>query len=227
MKTKLEIFVSIDKLKINLLNYTYRLDTIQTRAEKIQGQLEYLQTNLSLKAVKMYSAAKYPANHIYKEYETVIKPNFKEKSLPSIYKSSVPIADTIDMHLTAGSKTENGQYASNINLQEKLQFYYVKSKPSKRITSKEVNQDRIMPGPSSLSALILFNNSKQSHDRSLHLSQATDKQELEDAPDSILQPWHSSEIESPSSYLYAPTLGEVIYNFMKQVFSQFISLFSF
>lgn len=156
----------------------------------------------------MYSAAKYPASHVYKEYESIMKPNIKKETLPSIYKSSLPIADTIDMHLTAGSKTENGQYATNINLQEKLQFYYVKSKPYKRITDRETNQERIMPGPSSISALILFNSSKESDDR-IHLSQTSDKQKLEDAPDSILQPWHSSEIESPSSYLYAPTLGEV------------------
>lgn len=185
-----------------------KLDTITSRAEKIHGQLEYLQTNLSLKAVKMYSAPKYPASHVYKEYETIMKSNFKKDTLPSIYKSSVPIADTIDMHLTAGIKTENGQYAANINLQEKLQFYYVKSKPYKRIISNEKNDRRLLPGPSSVSALMLFDNYKQSHDRSAHLPQTSDKQELEDAPDSILQPWHSSEIESPS-YLYAPALGEV------------------
>ena len=180
---------------------------IQSRAEMVQGQMEFLQTNLSLKAVKMFSAAKYPASHTYKEYTSILKINPKKESITSIYKSPVPIADTLDMHLTAGSKIENGQYAANINIQEKLQFYYVKSKPYKRIT-EETNQDRIIPGPSSTSALMLFNSSK-SKDQSSHSANETNDKCPEDTPDSILQPWHSSEVESPSSYLYAPTLGEV------------------
>ena len=158
----------------------------------------------------MYSAAKYPASHTYREYHLALKSNPKKQSRTSIYKSSDPITDTFDMHLTAGSKIGNGQYAANINIQEKLQFYYVKSKPHKRIASDGVNRSRLMPGPSSISALMLFNSSKQSRDQSSHSTQQTgDQQGLEDAPDSILQPWHSSEVESPSTYLYAPTLGEV------------------
>lgn len=160
--------------------------------------------------MKMYSAAKYPASHTYKEYTSILKSHPKKVNSASIYKSPVPIADTLDMHLTTGSKTENGQYAANINIQEKLQFYYVKSKPYSRIP-EGANQDRIIPGASSVSALLLFNSCKSKESRSQGANQSNDK-ELEDAPDSILQPWQYSNLESPSSYLYAPTLGEVIFN---------------
>lgn len=173
--------------------------------------MHYLQTNLNLKAVKMYSAAKYPANHIYKEYQMTIPSKCKHTAtIPSVYKCSVPIRDIPEAYLSSNCKTEDGQYASNVNLQEKLQFYHVRSKAGK----KDHSEDEEVPFPpqlSSVSALLLFDSTDSPYQKTSMRSsrQSTDKQQIEDAPDSIVQPWLSSEMDVSSSYLYTPTLGEV------------------
>lgn len=184
------------------------MGSVKERAVKLQGKLDYMQNNLSLKAVKIYSAAKYPASHTYKDYELAIKQPHIERQKPlNVYKSSVPIAETTKA--TLSSKTENGQYACNVNLQEKLQFYHVRSKlmDNKRNFGKD-DDNEIPSRLSSVSALLLFNSTKSPYERP---TQDKDKDnKIEDAPDSILQPWHASDIEASSNYLYAPTLGEVM-----------------
>ena len=158
----------------------------------------------------MYSAAKYPANHTYKEYKLTIHPKTRAE-IPAniIYKSPVPISDKSDSPLAASSKIENGQYASNSSMQEKLQFYYVKSKPSKKAKMYEVEKDQMRQNVSSIDSLLPYNTKDSKSLVNIQSIQTEDKGQIEDAPDSILQPWHSSEVESPSGYLYAPTLGEV------------------
>jgi WAS family protein 1 len=190
---------------------TCRLVVIQTRATKLQKQLEYLQTNLNLKAVKLYSAAKYPANHIYKEYKLVVQPKSRIKiSTNTIYKSPVPILDKYDS-LPTNCKIENGQYTNNLNMQEKLQFYYVKSRPSRKTKTFDIKKNQIKHNVSSIDSLLLFSAKDSRAHVNLQSTQNEEKNQIQDAPDSILQPWCSSEIESPSSYLYAPTLGEVFF----------------
>lgn len=158
----------------------------------------------------MYSAAKYPANHTYKEYQITIPPQRKQAPIiPSAYKCSVPIKDISEAYLSSNCKTEDGQYAANVNLQEKLQFYHVRSKASKK-DDPEDNEEPL-PQLSSVSALLLFNSMDSPYEKTStrSLRQSTDKQQIEDAPDSIVQPWLSSDMDASSSYLYTPTLGEV------------------
>lgn len=145
-----------------------------------------------------------------------IKPKFRKEIKPyEIYKSPVPILEKSGTPLTMSSKVDNGQNASNANMQEKLQFYYVKSKPSKKKKPYEIERDEIRSNVSSVSALLLFNKKDSTTGNNNNIvdtstNQKDDKKkQIEDAPDSILQPWHTSEIESSSTYLYAPTLGEV------------------
>lgn len=159
----------------------------------------------------MYSAAKYPANHTYKEYQMTIPPQYKHAAtIPNVYKCSVPITDIPEAYLSSNCKTEDGQYATNINLQEKLQFYHVRSKASKK-DKPEIDCEPFPPQLSSVSSFLLFDSMDSPYEktsmRSFH--QSTDKQQIEDAPDSIVQPWLASEIDASSSYLYTPTLGEV------------------
>ncbi|KAL6266191.1 hypothetical protein P5V15_003051 [Pogonomyrmex californicus] len=202
------IFDCVDK---RLLENTQRLTNIKERAKKLEGRLHYLQTNLNLKAVKIYSAAKYPANHIYKEYKMTIPLQHKHSAaIPSVYKCSVPIKNIPEAYLSSNCKTENGQYAANINLQEKLQFYHVRSKASKK-NDLEDDAEPFPPQLSSVSALLLFDSMDSPYEKTSMRSsrQSTDKQQIEDAPDSIVQPWLSSEMDASSSYLYTPTLGEV------------------
>lgn len=173
--------------------------------------MHYLQTNLNLKAVKMYSAAKYPASHTYKEYRMTIPLQRRSAPIvPGIYKCSVPIKDIPEAYLSSNCKTEDGQYAANINLQEKLQYYHVRSKASKKDHSEDDEQP-YPPQLSSVSALLLFDSMDSPYEKASMRSsrQSTDKQQIEDAPDSIVQPWLSSEMDASSSYLYTPTLGEV------------------
>lgn len=173
--------------------------------------MHYLQTNLNLKAVKMYSAAKYPANHTYKEYRVTVPPQYKDTAtIPSIYKCSVPIKDIPESYLSSNCKTEGGHYAANVNVQEKLQFYHVRLKDNKKNNNIE-NDDEPFPSQlSSVSALLLFNSMNSPYEKtSMKSYQSHDKQQIEDAPDSIVQPWLSSEIDLSSNYLYTPTLGEV------------------
>lgn len=160
----------------------------------------------------MYSAAKYPASHTYKEYEMTIKPECNNTSkIPKAYKCSVPIKNVPETYLSSNCKTEDGQYVANNNLQEKLQFYHVRSKSNKEayLNGNEVSFPLHM---SSINAL-LFNSMDNPYKVSMKESshKTNDKQEIEDAPDSIIQPWKSAETDSSSSYLYTPTLGEVKY----------------
>lgn len=201
------IYNEIDEYIIN-----FRLSSIKERARKLENRLHYLQTNLNLKAVKMYSAAKYPANYTYKEYRVTILPQNKHAAtIPSIYKCSVPLKDIPESYLSSNCKTEGGQYAANINLQEKLQFYHVRSKASKKISNLEDDEEPFPPQLSSVSALLLFDSMDSPYEKTSMRSsrQFNNKQQIEDAPDSIVQPWLSSEMDSSSNYLYTPTLGEV------------------
>lgn len=160
----------------------------------------------------MYSAAKYPANHTYKEYQLTIPPKHTSTAtIPSIYKCSVPIKDVPEAYLSSSCKTEDGQYATNLNLQEKLQFYHVRSKTNKKTDTFE-DEESIPSRLSSVSALLLFDSMVHPYEKTSVKSssrQFNDKQQIEDAPDSIVQPWLSSEMDASSSYLYTPTLGEV------------------
>lgn len=161
----------------------------------------------------MYSAAKYPANHTYKEYQMTIPQRERTTTIPSVYKCSVPIKDIPEAYLSSNCKTEDGQYTANINLQEKLQFYHVRSKAGK----KENLEDDMEPFPpqlSSVSALLLFDSMDSPYEKtSLRSRQSADKQQIEDAPDSIVQPWLSSEMDASSNYLYTPILGEVRFSY--------------
>lgn len=157
----------------------------------------------------MYSAAKYPASHTYKEYEMVIPPKCEDiYEIPKVYKCSVPIKDVPETYLSSNCKTEDGQYVANNNLQEKLQFYHVRSKVHKDVYT---NSNEAFPLPLSSIHAFLFESTdnpfkisrKQMHHRT------NDKEQIEDAPDSIIQPWQTIEMDSSSSYLYTPTLGEV------------------
>lgn len=203
------IFNCVDK---RLSQYSERLLNVRNRATKLEDRLQYLQTSLNLKAVKMFSAAKYPANHTYNEYQMVITPPRKtESKIPNVYKSSVSVKDIPEPYSSSNCKTEDGKYAMSINLQEKLQFYHVRSKPNKEPWLSENNKESFPPHLSSVSALMLFNGADNPYEKSV--KQLThwlkDKQQIEDAPNSIVQPWDFSETDLSSSYLYTPTLGEV------------------
>lgn len=204
------IFESIDK---RLFENGQRLSNVKNRATKVQDRLKYLQTNLNLKAVKMYSAARYPASHTYKEYQMAIPPRCDDvNKIPKVYKCSVPIKDVPETYLSSNCKTEDGQYVANNNLQEKLQFYHVRSKSNKE-TYAENNDAQFPLNLSSINA-ILFNSMDNPYKTPSHSTKQTsrklnDKEQIEDAPDSIVQPWLSSEIDPSSSYFYTPTLGEV------------------
>lgn len=157
----------------------------------------------------MYSAARYPASHTYKEYELAVPPQYDNiNKIPKVYKCSVPIKDITGAYLSSNCKTEDGQYITNNNLQEKLQFYHVRSK-----SNKEVYTDNEMTFPFHLSSIsaFLFNSMDDPYKISMKQTshKLSDKQQIEDAPDSIIQPWLSTEMDLPSSYLYTPTLGEV------------------
>lgn len=201
------IFESIDK---RLLQNGQRLSNVKDRATKLQDRLKYLQTNLNLKAVKMFSAARYPASHTYKEYELAIPPRCDDiNKIPKVYKCSVPIRDIPETYLSSNCKTEDGQYVSNNNLQEKLQFYHVRSRSNKElyIDNNEVTFPFELSSVNSLLFSSMDNPYKISTKQTSH--KLNDKQQIEDAPDSIIQPWLSSEMDLSSSYLYTPTLGEV------------------
>ncbi|KAJ8682477.1 hypothetical protein QAD02_018269 [Eretmocerus hayati] len=200
-----------DSINERIRNNTNRLHDIQSRAAKLQGQLNHLQTNLNLKAVKVYSAAKYPANHTYREYELAVKGK-QRKVLPvgSVYKSPVPLADEPKSSLAAKDEPKPGESTNDPKMQEKLQFYYVKSKTSDegKANQKKYDQIRTNKRVLSVSSLLpLYKNVQDPTD--IQINQGKEKSSLEDAPDSIVQPWLTSDIQSPSAYMYAPTLGEV------------------
>lgn len=158
----------------------------------------------------MFSAARYPASHTYKEYELAIPPQCDDiNKIPKVYKCSVPIRDIPETYLSSNCKTEDGQYVSNNNLQEKLQFYHVRSKSNKElyIDNNEVTFPFELSSINSLLFSSMDNPYKISTKQTSH--KLNDKQQIEDAPDSIIQPWLSSEMDLSSSYLYTPTLGEV------------------
>lgn len=193
-----------------LIYFFSRLSNVKDRAAKLQDRLKYLQTNLNLKAVKMFSAARYPASHTYKEYELAVPPQCNDiNKIPKVYKCSVPIRDIPETYLSSNCKTEDGQYVSNNNLQEKLQFYHVRSKSNKElyIDNNEVTFPFELSSINSLLFSSMDNPYKISTKQTSH--KLNDKQQIEDAPDSIIQPWLSSEMDLSSSYLYTPTLGEV------------------
>ncbi|XP_066601609.1 WASH complex subunit 1-like [Prorops nasuta] len=190
---------------------TQRLSIIKDRAKNLEGRLNYLQTNLNLKAVKMYSAAKYPAAHTYKEYQrTILHKQASLETLPNTYKCSVPIESMPDVYLSSNTKTEDGQYVANTNLQEKLQFYHVRSKQSENQASNKEGRDFFLQ-LSSISSLLLYDSMDNPYEKKLNkpLSESEDKKQIEDAPDSIIQPWNSLEAERAYNYLYTPILGEV------------------
>ncbi|XP_046747363.1 WASH complex subunit 1-like [Diprion similis] len=201
------IFGCIDE---RLSENTKRLAGIKSRAVKLQGRLDHLQNNLSMKAVKLYSAAKYPSNHVYREYPLALKlPITKEDKPPSVYKSPVPIAQQLNSQNMVTEKSKGGRWNVDINIQEKLQFYHVKSKTNK---GKGSGHSRAVPvRPTSVSSLLLHDAKDNQYGKlpSKSLASANDKREIEDAPTSILQSWHTNDLESPSNYFYAPTLGEV------------------
>lgn len=190
----------------------YRLSNVRDRATKLQDRLQYLKTNLNLKAVKMYSAAKYPASRTYKEYEMAIPPKWDSTcEIPKPYKCSVPIKEVPETYLSSTCKTEDGQYLTNNNLHEKLQFYHVRTK-SHREVYVDSNDVSFPLRLSSINALLfesMDNPYKVSRKETCH--RTNDKQQIEDAPDSMVQPWQTLEMDSSSSYLYTPTLGEVKY----------------
>ncbi|XP_046485166.1 WASH complex subunit 1 isoform X1 [Neodiprion pinetum] len=201
------IFSCIDE---RLSENTKRLAGIKGRAVKLQGRLDHLQNNLSLKAVKLYSAAKYPSNHVYREYPLTLKlPIKKEDKPPSVYKSPVPIAQELNSQNIVTEKSKDGRWNVDINIQDKLQFYHVKSKTNK---GKGSGHSRAIPvRPTSVSSLLLHDAKDNQYGKlpAKSLASANDKREIEDAPTSILQSWHTNDLESPSNYFYAPTLGEV------------------
>ena len=94
-------------------------------------------------------------------------------------------------------------------MQEKLQFYHVRSKSNKElyIDNNEVTFPFELSSINSLLFSSMDNPYKISTKQTSH--KLNDKQQIEDAPDSIIQPWLSSEMDLSSSYLYTPTLGEV------------------
>lgn len=140
-----------------------------------------------------------------------IKPIQREKTnIVKAYKTSVPIEDKFDATSTSNSQSKGKQYAS-VNLQEKLQFYHLKTKSEGKQRKKTVN--RVV---SSVSALLPFDSVKGHYEPASFIAadKKDERYQIEDAPDSILQPWHSSEVETPSGYMYAPALGEVIVKFL-------------
>lgn len=159
----------------------------------------------------MYSPAKYPASHVYKEYELAIKPKFRKKVVPyEIYKSPVPIADDSESQLTSSCKLED---VTDSDMQEKLQFYYVKPKPTKNNFQHDDRRPEFQYNVTSVDSLLPFHKEDTQKFINLQLDRNEDKNQIEDAPDSILQPWHTTDIESPSTYMYAPTLGEVKFSY--------------
>ena len=162
-----------------------------------------------MKATKMYSDAKYPAFSTYKEYESFIGGPLKNlsQSLETNNISLMPSEIRDSSKLNPTSKEDH--YTGEPNLQEKLQFYYVMGKPLKKAVWPERPDDRPVSYVSSVSALLL---DEESNDRLSHLpvTENSNAQRIEDAPDSIVQPWNSMDFESPS-YLYAPALGEVFF----------------
>lgn len=186
---------------------SYRLSNVKKRASNLQNRLNYLQTNLNLKAIKIYSAAKYPAADTYKDYQTVITPLRKEIQIPKSYKGCVPIADVPENISFSNTRTEDGQYIAKTSLQEKLQFYYVKSKSIQKTIFGDIDEQSLPLKSSSINSFLLFDDVNIPCEQSTTMHQNS-KEEIEEAPDSIQQPWNLSESDF-SNYLYTPTLGEV------------------
>ncbi|KAK0097151.1 hypothetical protein PV326_003156 [Microctonus aethiopoides] len=197
------IFQDIDN---KLVTYSKRLSGVKEKANKLQDQLIYLQDNMSLKAIKMYSDAKYPAYCTYQEYETMMGIPMKNEDSVDVPTSNIP-SEKPSINNSTESTIKVEHYATELNLKEKLQFYYVMSKPliknDTSLTSKSLANH-----VSSVSALLFGEDNVPDRLSHIFQSNVNDTKQMEDAPDSIVQPWHSSDFESPS-YLYAPTLGEV------------------
>lgn len=191
----------IDNFIVNF----FRLKNVKKKTCRIQDQLQYLQNNMNMKATKMYSDSKYPANSTYQEYKTIINIDDDKKSILSNNKSQKKLND----NQSSIDRTKNDNYYSTeVNLKEKLEFYYVKSSNDKK-TNIEMKDSSLLSADcvSSVSALLI--NECLKSDTPVHHLSGINTKEIQDAPDSISQPWHSLDFDSPS-YLYAPTLGEVI-----------------
>lgn len=167
---------------------------------------------MSLKAIKIYSDAKYPAYSTYKEYETFI--NSPNDELP--VNKQVSRSDNYSVKNSVESTVKADHYASELKLKEKLQFYYVMNKPLKKDDLNKTNETSVTR-VSSVSALLIDDNQTSNKSANLSSPIGNNKRKIEDAPDSINQPWQSSDFESPS-YLYAPMLGEVTIQYLNLLF---------
>lgn len=161
---------------------------------------------MSLKAIKMYSDAKYPAYSTYKEYQTLIN---NPKEVTNKVTSQV---DNFSVRCPTESGVRADHYASELKLKEKLQFYYVMNKSLKKDCLDKTNETPVTR-VSSVSALLIDDDDDKISKKYTGLSSelGNNSRKIEDAPNSINQPWQSSDFDSPS-YLYAPMLGEVSFN---------------
>lgn len=158
-----------------------------------------------MKAVKMYSDVKYPAYSTYQEYHPIVDTKSPQKCPKTREISSISDQRRTKPGETTQSRTNVNYYSPELNLKEKLQFYYVMGKSQqKRPTefSHKLNIDKV----SSVSALLMNEPCLKSSEQ--QASSRRRAEQIQDAPDSIGQPWAASDMESPS-YLYAPMLGEV------------------
>ncbi|XP_011308375.1 WAS protein family homolog 1 [Fopius arisanus] len=195
------IFQGIDD---RIAGYRSRLSTIKARTNKIERQLSNLENTMSMKAVKMYSDAKYPAYSTYQEYQTIIDTGISQNH-PESRGTSTLLDDRRRKPLeSAQSRSNSNYYSPELNLKEKLQFYYVMGKSLQKKSGESSHKLKI-DKVSSVSALLINEPSQEGLEQPV--SSRGKGEEMQDAPDSIGQPWRS-DIESPS-YLYAPMLGEV------------------
>ncbi|XP_015122935.1 WASH complex subunit 1 [Diachasma alloeum] len=196
------IFQGIDE---RIAGYSKRLLTIRVKTNKIESQLNYLQNTMSMKAVKMFSDAKYPAYSTYQEYQVIVDPKALQRN-PEARETSTSSDKKRPKPTDSGqSLTTVNYYSPELNLKEKLHFYYVMGKSLQKRPEEclqKFNIDKV----SSVSALLM--NESSLEDLKQPASSKERAEQMQDAPDSIGQPWRSSDIESPS-YLYAPMLGEV------------------
>lgn len=179
------------------------MTTVRKKADTLQEQLHYLQTNLSMKATKLYSDAKYPAFSTYREYRSIIEiPTESDSELCNIGRKD--IHDCPEPRRLNHSM-KNDHYSGEANLHEKLQFYYVMGKSSKKAAERSV--ERVPINATSISALLLVDEERTARPNQPSDRDGSNARGVEDAPD-FVQPWNSDDFESPS-YLYAPALGEV------------------
>ncbi|XP_063995178.1 WASH complex subunit 1 [Diachasmimorpha longicaudata] len=196
------IFQGIDE---RIAEYSKRLSTIKVKTNQIESQLSYLQNTMSMKAVKMFSDPKYPAYSTYQEYHVIVDSQALPKSLHARERLTSSDKKKSKPTDSGESRTNVNYYSPEPNLKEKLQFYYVMGKSMQKRPGESLqkyNIDKV----SSVSALLMNESSLEGLEQPT--SSKGGAEQMQDAPDSIGQPWRSSDIESPS-YLYAPMLGEV------------------